>query len=195
MTGSMVDAIDAGEFKDPVWVSMLLGRFAEYYFEGLDRCECCADDRPMVWDFTHRASKNCDLHVMQHLLLGINAHINYDLVLTLREILADEWPNANDELRSLRLQDHHTVNDIIARTIDTVQDNIIEVASPIMDILDKIMGRVDEYLLSRLIKSWRTDVWNEAMQMLNAQDPAHEVLLRSRLEQKVILRAHHILLK
>jgi hypothetical protein len=132
---------------------------------------------------------------MQYLLLGINAHINYDLVLTLHEILREEWPEAGEELRAIRKSDHFHVNAIIARTVDTVQDEIIEVQSPMMDVIDKLMGRVDEYLLSQLIKRWRNDVWDTTMSILHSQDPEHLSLCHRRLEDKVMRMAERILLK
>lgn len=192
MTGNMLKAADRGEFRDAIWVTGLLERFADYYFDALDLCECNAPHRPLVWEHTHRMTLTRRLHVLQHLLLGINAHINYDLVLTLHDILKPEWPTADDRLRTQRLEDHLKVNDIIASTIDTVQDEIIEVQAPMMDVLDKLMGRVDEYLLSRLISRWRNDVWKETMAMLEITDPAKNEFQRRLLEQKVLRTARRI---
>ena len=52
-------------------------------------------------------------NVLQNLLLGINAHINYDLVLTIYDMPAPEWERLTEEQRRRRFQDHCTVNVII----------------------------------------------------------------------------------
>lgn len=83
--------------------------------------------------------------------MGINAHINFDLVLTIYDMLKEEWSQLSDLERQDRYEDHVKVNDIIYNSIDAVQDTIIEKEHPSMDIIDKLFGRVDEYLLSRFI--------------------------------------------
>ena len=56
-------------------------------------------------------------------------------------------------------KDHEVVNEIIANTIDAVQDSIINPSSWSMAAIDGADGRLDEWLLSKLISSWRNEVW------------------------------------
>ena len=87
MTNNMLIAIDQDEFHDPEWVSILLHRFADYYFEALDKYEAGDIQTPVVWEVAHDAATERKIFVLQNLLLGVNAHINYDLVVTLVELL------------------------------------------------------------------------------------------------------------
>lgn len=79
---------------------------------------------------------------MQNLLLGVNAHINYDLPLSLYDCLHQDWPLLDEPQRKLRQNDHETVNQIIGDTIDAVQDTVVEPLSPAMAVVDRLMGRM-----------------------------------------------------
>lgn len=194
MTGNMLHAIDAGQFNDGVWAKQLLLRFADYYFVALDAYGCADADCASVWTFAHDCSCGQDLHVLQHLLLGINAHINYDLVLSLVDLLRPDWEQLPDTKRHSRYQDHCRVNEVIAATIDTVQDTVIERHDPRMDIIDRLFGRLDEHLLSALITRWRQGVWSHAMRFLETPEDEWEGL-RKELEAGVMKKARWILLR
>jgi hypothetical protein len=182
MTENMLRALDAGRFHDRTWATQLLNLFADYYFHALQAYEKDPAAAPAVWRYAHEVSGSRDLHVLQHLLLGINAHINYDLVLTLTDMLRPEWEQLDTAGRQLRYQDHCLVNTVIAETIDTVQDTVIEQQAPYMDLLDRLMGRVDEWMLSRLITHWRQQVWDNAMRLLAAPDAAECEQIRLQIE-------------
>jgi hypothetical protein len=192
MTGNMLQAIDAGRFKDGVWARKLLLRFADYYFAALDAYGCTDQECVTVWTFAHDCSCQKDLHVLQHLLLGINAHINYDLVLSLVDLLEPEWERFSEIERRDRYDDHCLVNQVIADTIDTVQDTVVERYDPRMDIIDRWLGRLDERLLSALITRWRQEVWDKAMRFLE-NTPDKREPLRQQLEASVMKKATWIL--
>lgn len=186
MSTNMVVAIREGKFEDSAWVSTLMQRFAEYYFVALEAYEHQAEYTSRVWKQVHEAAQHQKLHVLQNLLLGVNAHINYDLPLSLYDCLCQDWANLDDAQRRSRQNDHETVNVIISSTIDTVQDTVVEPASPIMAIVDQVLGRMDEWLLSQLITSWRHEVWNVAMQMLEATEEESLETIRREREQRVL---------
>lgn len=195
MTRNMLAAIEAGEFHDPNWVHPLLNRFAEYYFEALQAYEDRLPTTPPVWKRAHDASLTTNTSVLQHLMLGINAHINYDLVLTLVEMLQNEWSVLTKELRQNRYLDHCHVNAVIARTIDSVQDDVIEALVPELDFVDKMLGPVDEWLASQLITHWREEVWQHAVRLLESGDPQERLKIHQKIENITLERADLILLK
>lgn len=125
----------------------------------------------------------------------MNAHINYDLVLTLADILRNEWAGLTNSQRSLRYADYSRVNDIISRTIDAVQDQIIEPNMPLMDILDKILGPIDEMLISRLISHWREAVWENATRLLETAEPDERSLLIRQVENEALKVGNFIRLR
>ena len=181
MTRNTLSAICAREFQDPPWVDRLLHQFADYYFVALEAYDQNRAEAPAVWQMVHDLTAKPHVLPIQKLLLGVVAHINYDLVLTLVDILDPEWNGLSDRQRAARYADHCHVNDVIGRTIDAVQDKVLERAMPSMDIVDRLMGPVDEFLVSRLIMDWRESVWQHAVHMLAV--PAGEE--RARLSQKV----------
>ena len=193
MTRNMLGSIDKGEFSDALWVSRLLHRFADYYFDALTAYEQDSPTTPPVWRQAHNATLQPGTQVLQHLMLGINAHINYDLVLTLVDLLEPEWGQLSPEERERRHTDHCHVNDVISRTIDAVQDSIIERFIPVMDIVDKLLGPIDELIVAQLLTHWREDVWKHALQLLEACEPAERECLRQQLEATALQRAEAIL--
>src|SRR4030065_45099 len=80
MTRNMLSAISQHEFNDAAWVDQLLHRFAEYYFVALEAYEQDPAAAPSVWRLAHNTTQDPSALALQNLLLGVNAHINYDLV-------------------------------------------------------------------------------------------------------------------
>jgi hypothetical protein len=193
MTRNMLEAAAAGEFHDPQWVSELLHHFAEYYFVALDSYERNVPDTPTIWRVTHDAASQDHTMILQNLALGVNAHINYDLVLALVDMLDAEWALLLPEQREQRYQDHCHVNAIIARTIDDVQDQVLESQDPALDLLDRVLGRADEWVVSRMIADWRDAVWHQATHLLDCQDKIEQDALRLEVEGRALERARAIL--
>jgi hypothetical protein len=189
MTANMLRAVEEGRFLDPPWVNELLHLFADYYFLALEQYESAPQSAPAIWRHAHDATRFRSLHVMQSLLLGVNAHINYDLVLALRDMLQSEWMGSSEEQKRARYQDHFLVNTIIAETIDAVQDRVIEVEDPRMDMIDRFMGRLDERLITRLITRWRESVWKNAQALILATCSGEPEPMRRRVENGAMRRA------
>jgi hypothetical protein len=186
MTANMLAALETDEFQDRLWVELLLNRFAGYYFRALEAYDTQAETAPPVWQLAHRSALEARSSALQKLLLGVNAHINYDLVLTVEELLAPEWDTLVDAQRAARYQDYTRVNQIIAATIDAVQDQILEPDAPILDLFDRLLGRVDERLISALITSWREHVWRSALELLAESRPPRRAEIVRRVETEAL---------
>jgi hypothetical protein len=192
MTRNVLSAIHDGDFRDPPWVHHLLERFADYYFAALAGYDDGPADVPMAWRLAFDAAREPHIDVMQNLLLGINAHINYDLVLCLGEVLTPEWQTLSDEQRHARYLDHCHINDIIGRTIDAVQDQIVDRYAPWMELVDAALGRLDEWLVLQMIARWRDQVWALAVQRVELPDEAAREAHRREIEESVVSRGHLI---
>ncbi|MCB8943960.1 MAG: hypothetical protein H6658_09410 [Ardenticatenaceae bacterium] len=186
MTSNMLQAIEQQQFHDPVWVNALLHRFAHYYFIALQAYETQPQTSPQVWQMAHNAARDPRVSAIQKMLLGVSAHINYDLVLALVDMLQPEWAQLSVEARNGRYADHCRVNEIIGRTIDAVQDEVLEPAMPLMDVVDKLMGPFDELLLSRLIARWRETVWRNAARLLATTEPQARAELLRQIEETAV---------
>ena len=120
MTTAVIGGIETGAFQDPKWVSTYLIEFANWYRKALlDFQQGNIEVVPRPWRLALSTSTSGHTLIIQDLLLGVNAHINYDLAYTLYEIGID--PN-----RPEKLQDHDHTNRILGSLIDTAQSVIFE---------------------------------------------------------------------
>ncbi|HRR08990.1 MAG TPA: DUF5995 family protein [Rhodothermales bacterium] len=188
MTQNMLTALDNNRFQDATWVSRLLTRFAEYYFEALEAFERNPRESPAAWYLAHQHTHLPQTLAVRDLLLGVNAHINYDLALTLVELMDGEWANQNTSWRLARREDYDLVNTIIAETINAVQSDILAEQDEWTAVVDAIMGPMDEWLISRFVTHWRNQVWEDAVQMLEAP-LQNRFLMQMELEKSALNRA------
>jgi hypothetical protein len=192
MTRNMLAALEGGVFRDPIWVKELLENFAKYYFNALNAYDGSPLASPPVWQQTFNAASDLRTRPVQHLMLGVNAHINYDLVLALIDVLEPDWSALRDSQRLQRFADHCKINEIIAHTIDEVQDEILECYSPGVDLVDRVFGRLDEYLIARLISGWRDQVWQQVMQWIELSTPEQRGSLLRQVESDSLQRGELI---
>jgi len=196
MTGNMLCALERdvsqGGFRDPAWVDGLLHRFADHYFRALRQYEAGHPDTPRIWQQAHDASRSKEAPAIIRLLLGINAHINYDLVLTLDEWLRPEWDGCSADVRASRYADHCQVNTIISESIDAVQADVLSRAMPLTGVLDALLGPVDEMLISELVAAWRETVWQSACDSLDAPTSRERAAVIAYVEQRALRIADRI---
>jgi hypothetical protein len=164
MTEQMAAHLHSGVFTDPAWVNRLLVRFAEYYFEAVDVFDTGAGDLAPAWRVAFEGCGRDDLNVLQHLFLGINAHINHDLAFAVADVL--------DDRVDLRMRDYLAVNQVIDATVDLVQSEVIAPRSALLAMADRLCGPLDEWVFSKLIAGWRRDVWEDARAMVQGNAEA-----------------------
>jgi hypothetical protein len=186
MTRNMISAVDHREFEDPGWVNGLLHRFANYYFVALESYERDPATAPRVWQLAHDATRAPRGFARREMLLGVSAHINYGLVFALLDLLEPEWDALSEDQRAACYADHCRVNGVIGRTIDAVQDQVLERDSRLMAVIDDLLGPVDEALTSRLISGWRETVWRNAMRLLEIREPGGRDRLIEEIEQEAL---------
>jgi hypothetical protein len=193
MTKNILAAIEARDFEDVTWIATLMANFAELYFRAVEAEEGGLATVPTAWRIAFKAAGNPHTHALQNLVLGVNAHINYDLVLALSDLLASEWQRLSEEERQLRYRDHCHVNDIINHTIDTVKYQVIDPLEPEIRVVDKILGPVDDWMTGLLISDWREEVWKHAVQMIDATEQTDRQAIIQHVEHVSLERAEDIL--
>ncbi|AKG20508.1 DUF5995 family protein [Calothrix sp. 336/3] len=145
--------IESHLFEDNSRMERFATKFANRYFQALDDYQ--KHGKPTKsWKVALEATTHPDYLVLQHLLLGINAHINLDLGIVAAQI------NPDSKLPTFR-QDYDTVNHIIGELLDGVQ-GIVGKFSPLLDILDKLGGKTDEWLMTFSMTKARQEAWNLA---------------------------------
>ena len=83
-------AAASGRFDDAVRMERFADAFAAWYL----RPRTGGDQVPACWQATFDVADDSHLMIVQHLLLGINAHVNHDLPQVVVELAPDTaiWP-------------------------------------------------------------------------------------------------------
>lgn len=154
VTIQIKQGIDDGRFADSERMDRLDTAFANRYFEAYKQFK--QGQASKSWCVTFRYSKSQELIILQHLLLGINAHINLDLGIAVAELNLEDLDTFKD--------DYDQINNILDSLLDNVQ-KIVGRFSPLLIFLDKIGGTVDETLVNFGIEKARRDAWDFAEQL------------------------------
>lgn len=132
---------DAGDFfEDNDRMRHLDTVFANRYFEALFARLRGTGKPTQSWAQAFDAADDRNMIIIQHLLMGMNAHISLDLGIATAEVADGE---ISDSLR----RDYYRLNNLLAQLIDVIQDEI-SVVSPMMRALDWTMWRGDELLIA-----------------------------------------------
>lgn len=99
-------------FDDGARMEAFARAFARWYVTPATSRDDPVGTEPDCWRASFDVAADPALLIVQHLLLGINAHVNHDLALTVVEVAA-----ARGDLGSIR-PDFNAVNSILAETYD-----------------------------------------------------------------------------
>jgi hypothetical protein len=160
--------ITSGRFENGPRMERLDVIFANRYFDALNRH--WAGEKPTFsWHVAFQAAHKRRPIILQHLLLGMNAHINLDLAIAAVEIAP------GDELASLK-RDFMEITVLLDEMIRDVQKRVEQV-SPWIRILDHLGGRTDEKICAFAIGTARDLAWSTAEHLarLGPEDFEREV--------------------
>ena len=107
------------------------------------------------WEIAFKESDNSGLIVLQHLLLGMNAHINLDLGIAAAQICPKEAISGLEN-------DFNTINTILSSLVADVERDLSEIWPTLGWILKKING-VDSFLIDFSMKQARDGAWEFAL--------------------------------
>ena len=167
-------------FFDPNWIRHLSGRFASLYFASLTTFKRDAREE-RAWKLAYTLAKNRRSSVIQDLLLGINAHINYDLPVALCENLRAFNDKTDFLSLTKRKFDHDQVNNILIRSFDTISTVIPREYGGLIRAADSLLGKTDERLTRVGLKHYRERVWWDSIALLSAGTDAKRRLVMDRL--------------
>lgn len=156
VTARVAEGIAEGFFDDGERVQHLDVAFATRYLTALDLYQ---HGRGLTrsWELALQATESPWPIVLQHLLVGINAHINLDLGIA----AAETAPGA--ALPSLR-RDFDRINEILAVLLGGIERDLAEI-SPWIGLLERIGGRRDDELVRFSIEMARTGAWRFATEL------------------------------
>lgn len=173
-TRAVRDRTAAGVFDDPERMGRFVERFAARYLGPL-RAHAEGRPVPRCWRAAFEAGR--DHLILQHLLLGMNAHVNLDLAV----VAAETCPGR--EIESLR-DDFMRVNDILGALLPKVRFCIGRF-SPLLDVIDRIGGGEDDEILNFSLRVARKEAWSQALVLASTDDPARRAELVDSLDRGV----------
>ena len=159
VTVGVARAIDDGVFDDGERMSRLDVAFANRYLEALHSWQT-GGEPSRSWRTAFRACEQHQPVLVQHLVLGVNAHINLDLAVA----AARTCPGR--EIAGLK-HDFDLVNDLLTQGLREVQTALADL-SPLLGALDVVLGRLDQQIIGFDIRLARAEAW-EAAELLAGQ--------------------------
>ena len=156
VTAKVAEGIATGFFDDGDRMERLDVTFASRYLSALDLYE--HGGKPTrSWELAFEATAKSRPIILQHLLVGINAHINLDLGIA----AAETAPGA--DLPSVR-RDFDRINEILAVLVGGIERDLGKV-SPWIGLLERFGGRHDDELVRFSIEVARTEAWRFATEL------------------------------
>ncbi len=174
--------IDANRFTDNTLMERFDVIFANRYLAAYDALR--AGQAPtQSWAFSFRVAEQWWPIVLQHLLLGINAHINLDLG------IAAARTAPGDQLIGLK-DDFDRINTVLAGLVGDVQNELAQVW-PLLRLMNRHLGSVETALINCSMEKARDAAWDVAQQLapLTLGEQEREI---ARLDADVAAFAHFV---
>lgn len=152
------EGIANNEFEDGPRMERLDVAFASRY---LDAYHAWKNDQPVTasWQKAFNISTHYWPIVLQHLLMGMNAHINLDLGIAAAEVSQNK--NIN-----MQQNDFNKINSILSSLVAEVQNNLADIWPRLKWILQRTKG-VDDFLVDFSMQLARDGAWEFAVSLAN----------------------------
>jgi hypothetical protein len=155
-TRAVAEELDRGGFRDPAWVERWDVAFADLY---LDAVEAARAGRrpPEPWAVAFGAGDADGLPPLRHVLLGMNAHINYDLAQSLLAVISE--PEFDDpELLAARHADHEHIDQVLVARVGAEDTELVALSGP-RGPTDRLLQPLNRLATRRFLRESRAKVW------------------------------------
>ncbi|TVQ03960.1 MAG: hypothetical protein EA359_07850 [Balneolaceae bacterium] len=187
ITRSIEKGLGDSVFTDATWTRIYLIRFANLYREAVMNDEKGNLNLvPKSWKISFSLAKEKEGLIIQHLLLGINAHINHDLAIALFDVSIDPE-------RVQKYGDHNRINDVLAKATEQMKREVSVKYAPILKRLDKKTGYVSDEITNFSIPKARDHAWSFAIALTRAATPTESRILRRALDDQAAVLARLIM--
>lgn len=182
------DEIRRGGFGDSEWLERWDLYFAGIYLEAMRRWD--ADQAPSgPWQVAFAAACDPGLPPLRHVLLGLNAHVNYDLPQALIGVITDD-EFADDELMRRRYADHKHVDDVLVVRVASEDRELAAAERPGQrSALDRLLVPLNRAGSRRFLKEARAKVYDNARLLSQARQQGPDALAARLAELENLCRA------
>ena len=166
-TEAVAAEIRRGGFRDSQWVENWDVAFASLYLDAFDQFSA-GDETSDPWKVAFAATRGDRLPPLRHVLLGINAHVNFDLPQALLVMISDhQFDDA--ELMEQRAADHEHIDFVLASRL-VAEDELLREAEQPGDrgVLDRIQV-LSRLGTNRFLREARRKVWRNAVELSRAR--------------------------
>lgn len=171
VTLKVKEGIDSNYFDDGPKMEQLDIVFAKRYIDAYNSWQ--SNHRiTRSWEQAFSASKANNHIVLQHLLLGMNAHINLDLGIAAASV------STNSTLDDLN-DDFMKINEILSSMVNEIQDDLANIWPFLKKILRKT-SKVDNFFIDFSMELARDGAWRFAKELCFYTSEKHYSLINLR---------------
>ncbi len=178
-TRAVGDAVDQAFFEDPEWVERWDVAFAGLYLDA------AADEAAAARPWRLAFAAPAELPQLRHVLLGINAHINYDLPQALLAVISDD-DFADPVLMGRRRRDHERIDAILAGRVGQEDAEYAD-----RSLTDRLLTPLNHRASKRFLAEARRKVWLNTEELQRARVAGPDAY-RARLAELEVLSAAKI---
>ncbi len=179
-TVAVAGEIKRGGFADPGWVEEWDVAFADLYLDALE-AGLAGRQPSRPWAIAFGAPAG--LPPLRHVLLGMNAHINYDLPQAIVAVISDaQFDDA--ELVARREADHRAIDGVLASRVAAEAEELAGVSGP-APLLDRVLAPLNRLGTRRFLREARQKVWANAtaLSLARRQGPEAYARVLAQLEE------------
>jgi Family of unknown function (DUF5995) len=155
-TRAVKEELERGGFRDTEWVERWDVAFADLYLDALEVAEA-GRRPPEPWAVAFGAAGQDRFPPLRHVLLGMNAHINYDLTQSLLAVITEEEFD-DPELLARRQADHEHIDSVLVARVGA-EDTELEALSGGRSLVDRLLQPLNRLGTKRFLKESRAKVW------------------------------------
>jgi hypothetical protein len=185
-TQAVGEAISSGRFEDPAWVERWDVVFAELFITAHDADrDGRGRDVPRPWRLAFDIAP--EQPQLRHVLVGINAHVNYDLPQALLAVITDA-DFTSPAILDRRRRDHEQIDGVLSARVAAEDE---ELSSGGRALLDRLLAPLNRLGSKRFLRESRQKVWHNAAELQRARLAGPEAY-DARLAELEVLSAARI---
>jgi hypothetical protein len=187
-TVAVRDEIRRGGFLDPDWLERWDLAFADIYLdamEGWDRREPVSGP----WQEAFAAGADQSVPPLRHVLLGLNAHVNFDLPQALLAVISDD-EFEDPEVMRRRHADHKHVDDVLVVRVASEDQQIAAAERPgDRRLADRLLTPLNRAGSKKFLKEARAKVYDNARLLSKARRQGDSELAGRLAQLEMLCRA------
>jgi hypothetical protein len=187
-TMAVRDEVRRGGFVDNDWLERWDVSFADRYLVALEQWNG-GETPPGPWQIAFQACRDRNLPHLRYVLLGMNAHVNYDLPQALLDVITDAEFD-DPQLVAKRASDHEHIDDILASRVAAEDRELAKVEGPgERTLLDRMLQPFNRQGTKKFLKEARRKVWGNARKLSLARRTGPDALAKRLAELEELSRA------